>query len=110
VLYNGSIEQGDGGRAVHRGGVRIANVVLVAAGRLVGDVPAAARDGLSSPAGDRMIGALAITGLAYAAALLLGPMQSALSSVVKWRLIYNTQDRLIAAVCWACGWRFAAHS
>lgn len=74
------------------------NVVLVAAGHLVGDVPAAARDGLSSPAGDRMIGALAVTGLAYAAVLLLGPMQSALSSVVKWRLIYDTQDRLIAAV------------
>ena len=74
------------------------NVVLVAAGRLVGDVPAAARDGLSSPAGDRLIGALAITGVAYAAALLLGPMQSALASVVKWRLVYNTQDRLIAAV------------
>lgn len=74
------------------------NVVLVAAGRLVGDVPAAARDGLSSPAGDRLIGALAITGVAYAAALLLGPIQSALASVVKWRLVYNTQDRLIAAV------------
>ena len=72
--------------------------MLVAAGRLVGDVPAAARDGLSSPAGDRLIGALAITGVAYAAALLLGPMQSALASVVKWRLVYNTQDRLIAAV------------
>jgi ATP-binding cassette, subfamily B, bacterial len=74
------------------------NVVLVAAGRLVGTVPAAARAGLSSPAGDRLIGALAITGVAYAAALLLGPMQSALASVVKWRLVYNTQDRLIAAV------------
>jgi ATP-binding cassette, subfamily B, bacterial len=74
------------------------NVVLIAAGHLVGEVPAAARDGLSSPAGDRLIGALAVTGVAYAAALLLGPVQSALSSVVKWRLVYNTQDRLIAAV------------
>ena len=74
------------------------NVVLVAAGRLVGDVPAAARHGLGSTAGDHLIEALAITGGAYAAALLLGPAQSALSSVVKWRIVYRTQDRLIAAV------------
>jgi ATP-binding cassette, subfamily B, bacterial len=74
------------------------NLVLIAAGLLVGTVPAAARGGLSSPAGDRMFEALAITGIAYAAALMLGPLQSALSSVVKWRLVYRTQDRLIAAV------------
>ena len=42
--------------------------------------------------------ALAITGALYAAALLLGPVQSSLSSVVKWRLVYRTEDRLIAAV------------
>jgi ATP-binding cassette, subfamily B, bacterial len=75
------------------------NIVLIAAGRLVGDIPAAARSGLSSPAGHRMIEGVAITGAAYAAALLLGPLQSALSSVVKWRLVYRTQDRLIGAVC-----------
>ena len=74
------------------------NVVLIAAGHLVGDIPAAARDGLSSPAGHHMIAALAVTGAAYAAALLLGPVQSALSSVVKWRLVYTTQDRLMTAV------------
>ncbi len=74
------------------------NLVLIAAGHLVGDVPAAARGGLDSAAGHRLIGALAVTGAAYAAALLLGPVQSALSSVVKWRIIYHTQDRLIAAV------------
>lgn len=73
------------------------NLVLIAAGHLVGDVPAAARGGLDSAAGHRLIGALAVTGAAYAAALLLGPVQSALSSVVKWRIIYRTQDRLIAA-------------
>lgn len=73
-------------------------LVLVAAGHLVGAVPGAAREGLSSAAGHRMLGALAITGVAYAAALLLGPIQSALSSVVKWRLVYHTQDRLIASV------------
>ena len=41
---------------------------------------------------------MAITGALYAAALLLGPVQSALSSVVKWRLVYRTEERLIAAV------------
>ncbi len=45
-----------------------------------------------------MIEALTVTGIAYAAALLLGPVQSALSSVVKWRLVYRTEDRLITAV------------
>ncbi len=74
------------------------NLVLIAAGHLVGDVPAAARGGLHSAAGHRLIGGLAVTGAAYAVALLLGPVQSALSSVVKWRIIYHTQDRLIAAV------------
>jgi len=38
------------------------NVVLIAAGHLVGDIPAAARGGLSSPAGHHMIAALAVTG------------------------------------------------
>jgi ATP-binding cassette, subfamily B, bacterial len=74
------------------------NLVLIAAGRLVGDIPAAARLGLGSAAGHRLVVALAVTGLFYAAALVLGPVQSALSSVVKWRLVYRTEDRLIAAV------------
>jgi ATP-binding cassette, subfamily B, bacterial len=74
------------------------NLVLIAAGRLVGDIPAAARAGLASAAGHRLVFALAVTGIFYAAALVLGPVQSALSSVVKWRLVYRTEDRLIAAV------------
>ena len=74
------------------------NLVLIAAGRVVGDIPASARDGMGSAAGHRLVAALAAAGGAYAAALLLGPAQSALSSVVKWRLIYRTQDRLMAAV------------
>ena len=74
------------------------NLVLIAAGHLVGSIPAAADHGLGSPAGHRLIVALAITGVAYAAALVLGPVQSSLSSVVKWRLVYRTEDRLIAAV------------
>ena len=74
------------------------NLVLIAAGRLVGDIPGAARSGLSSLAGHRLVVALVLTGVAYAAALILGPVQSSLSSVVKWRLVYRTEDRLIAAV------------
>jgi ATP-binding cassette, subfamily B, bacterial len=74
------------------------NLVLIAAGRLVGEIPAVAHSGLHSAAGHRLLVALAVLGGAYAAALLLGPLQSALGSVVKWRLIYHTQDRLMSAV------------
>jgi ATP-binding cassette, subfamily B, bacterial len=74
------------------------NLVLIAAGRVVGDIPASARAGMNSAAGHRLLVALGLAGAAYAAALLLGPVQSALSSVVKWRLIYRTQDRLMTAV------------
>jgi ATP-binding cassette subfamily B protein len=74
------------------------NLVWIFAGRLVGDVPAATRSGLSSPAGHHMFVMLGLAGLGYAAALVLGPIQSALSSTVKWRIVYNTQGRLIAAV------------
>jgi ATP-binding cassette subfamily B protein len=74
------------------------NLVLIAAGHLVGDIPAATRGGLSSTAGHRLIEALAVTGAAYAAALILGPIQTALASIIKWRLVYRTEDRLIAAV------------
>lgn len=79
------------------------NLVLIAAGRLVGDIPAAARGGLRSQAGHSLIEALTVTGIAYAAALLLGPVQSALSSVVKWRLVYRTEDRLMTAVSGPAG-------
>ena len=78
-------------------------LVLVAAGHLVGDVPAAARHGLSSAAGHRMLVALGLTGASYAGALLLGPIQSALSSTVKWRVVYRTQARLIGAACGPAG-------
>ena len=45
-----------------------------------------------------MITALAVTGVLYAVALMLGPVQSAVSSVVKWRLVYRTEERLMTAV------------
>jgi ATP-binding cassette, subfamily B, bacterial len=75
------------------------NLVLIAAGRLVGDIPAAAaHGGLGSPAGHHMLVMLGLTGCAYAAALVLGPLSSGLSSAVKWRVVYRTQGRLIDAV------------
>jgi ATP-binding cassette, subfamily B, bacterial len=74
------------------------NLVLIAAGHVVGAIPAAAAGGMQSAAGRRLIDALAITGAAYAGALLLGPVQTSLASVVKWRLVYRTQERLMTAV------------
>jgi ATP-binding cassette subfamily B protein len=79
------------------------NLVLIAAGHLVGTIPAASAHGLGSAAGHRLVLALAVTGALYAAALVLGPVQSSLSSVVKWRLVYRTEDRLIAAVSGPAG-------
>jgi ATP-binding cassette subfamily B protein len=79
------------------------NLVLIAAGHLVGTIPAASAAGLGSAAGHRLVLALAVTGALYAAALVLGPVQSSLSSVVKWRLVYRTEDRLIAAVSGPAG-------
>jgi ATP-binding cassette, subfamily B, bacterial len=79
------------------------NLVLIAAGHLVGEIPAAARDGLDSAAGHRLVLALAVTGAAYAMALMLGPAQSSLSSVVKWRLVYSTETRLMTAVSGPAG-------
>jgi ATP-binding cassette subfamily B protein len=79
-------------------GSLLPNLVWIATGRLVGDLPAATRDGLSSPAGHRLIVMLGLAGLAYAAVLMLGPIHSALSSTVKWRIVYRTQERLIATV------------
>jgi ATP-binding cassette, subfamily B, bacterial len=76
----------------------VPNLVLIAAGHLVGTIPAAASSGLASPAGHRLMAALLVTGVLYAVALLLGPVQSAVSSVVKWRLVYRTEERLISAV------------
>jgi ATP-binding cassette, subfamily B, bacterial len=76
----------------------VPNLVLVSVGFMVGEVPAAARDGLSSPAGHALLIALAVAAGAYAVAVLLGPIQTALSTSLKWRLIYSMQGRLMTAV------------
>ncbi|MET0417023.1 MAG: ABC transporter ATP-binding protein [Actinoplanes sp.] len=48
-------------------------------------------------------GALIATGVSFGVTLLLGPVQSVLGGLVKWRLVYFTQDRLITAVARPAG-------
>jgi ATP-binding cassette subfamily B protein len=73
-------------------------IVLLAVGYMVGQVPAAAQQGLASAAGHSLLLALAVAGAAYALALLLGPAQGTLSTAIKWKLTYSMQGRLMAAV------------
>jgi ATP-binding cassette, subfamily B, bacterial len=88
----------------------VPNLVLVSVGFMVGQVPAAARDGLSSPAGQALLIALAIAGAAYAVAVLLGPVQTVLSTSLKWKLIYAMQGRLMSAVSQPVGIAHLEHS
>ncbi|MFB9838928.1 ABC transporter ATP-binding protein [Actinoallomurus acaciae] len=74
------------------------NVVLIAMGRTVGGIPAAVEGGLGSPAGHRMLLRLGAAGGLYAASLLRGPVEDALSAVVRARMTIVTQRRLIEAV------------
>ena len=76
----------------------VPNLVLVSVGFMIGQVPGATRDGLSSASGHALLIALAVAGAAYAVAVLLGPIQTALSTSLKWRLIYSMQGRLMSAV------------
>ena len=73
-------------------------LVLVALGLVIGDLPAAIGQGMSSAGGHRLELALAITCVAYLANLLLGPYQDILTLVVRTRLNDDLQARLMAAV------------
>ena len=73
-------------------------LVLVALGLVIGDLPAAIRQGMSSAGGHRLELALAFTCVAYLANLLLGPYQDILTLVVRTRLNDDLQARLMAAV------------
>lgn len=79
-------------------GAVLPNLTLVAMGVVVGRVPAAAHGGLSSPAGHRLIESVVVAGLLFLGTLLLGPVQVALSAVLRVRLTYRMQARLMAAV------------
>jgi ATP-binding cassette subfamily B protein len=79
-------------------GALVPILLILAIGRLVGDVPAATADGLSSAAGQRLQGSLALVGGAYALSVVMAPWQRTLAAVIKVRLTYVLQRRLMAAV------------
>jgi ATP-binding cassette subfamily B protein len=72
--------------------------VVAALGYVVGAVPAAVSDGMSSPAGDRLVLALVIAALLYAASLILDPIGSALGTSANQRIGGRLQARLMSAV------------
>jgi ATP-binding cassette subfamily B protein len=65
---------------------------------VVGAVPPAVADGLSSAAGHRLIGALVIAAVLYAASLILDPVGSALGTAASQRISGQLQARLLTAV------------
>ena len=73
-------------------------LVLVALGLVIGDLPGAIRQGMSSAGGHRLELALAFACVAYLANLLLGPGQDVLTLVVRSHLRDDLQGRLMAAV------------
>ena len=74
------------------------NLVLIAMGRTVGDIPAAVTGGLGAPAGHRMLVQLGVAGGLYAVSLLRGPAEDALNAMVQARMSVVSRRRLIEAV------------
>ena len=74
------------------------NVVLVALGVMVGRIPAAAEQGLASPAGDALNRSILLVAITFGVALLGAPFHQAFSSAARVRLTYSMQERLMAAV------------
>jgi ATP-binding cassette, subfamily B, bacterial len=72
--------------------------VVAALGYVVGAVPGAVEDGMSSAAGHRLIAALVIAALLYAASLILDPIGAALSTAASQRIGGRLQARLMDAV------------
>jgi ATP-binding cassette subfamily B protein len=73
-------------------------LVVASLGYVVGAVPDAIRDGMSSPAGDRLILALVVAALLYAASLILDPVGGALGTAASQRITGQLQARLLTAV------------
>jgi ATP-binding cassette, subfamily B, bacterial len=73
-------------------------LVVGALGFVVGAIPDAVRDGMSSPAGHRLIGALVIAALLYTMSLVLDPVGGALSTASRQRITGQLQARLLTAV------------
>jgi ATP-binding cassette, subfamily B, bacterial len=73
-------------------------LVVGALGAVVGDVPAAIRDGMGSTSGHRLIAALIIAAVIYALSLVLDPVGNALGTAARSRITGELQARLLAAV------------
>jgi ATP-binding cassette, subfamily B, bacterial len=73
-------------------------LVVASLGYVVGAIPGAIKDGMSSTAGDRLIAALVIAALLYAASLILDPIGAALSTAASQRINGQIQARLLTAV------------
>lgn len=72
--------------------------VVASLGYVVGAIPAAIENGMSSAAGDRLIAALVVAALLYAASLILDPIGAALSTAASQRITSRLQARLLTAV------------
>jgi len=72
--------------------------VVAALGYVVGAIPAAVEDGMSSRAGTRLIVALIVAALLYAGSLILDPVGAALSTAASQRVNGRVQARLLTAV------------
>ena len=73
-------------------------LVVAALGVVVGLIPNAVAHGMSSADGHRLVGALIIAALLYAASLVLDPIGGALSTVAHQRITDRLQARLLRAV------------
>jgi ATP-binding cassette subfamily B protein len=73
-------------------------LVVASFGYVVGAIPDAIRDGMSSSAGDRLILALVVAALLYAASLILDPVGGALGTAASQRITGQLQARLLTAV------------
>ena len=74
-------------------------LVLILMGRVTGAIPGAVVHGLSSPAGHRLIAALAEAGVVYALSLTRGPVEDAITTAATARVDSLMQRRLVHAVC-----------
>ena len=73
-------------------------LVVASLGYVVGAIPDAIKDGMSSAAGDRLIAALVIAALLYAGSLILDPIGAALGTAASQRITGQLQARLLTAV------------
>jgi ATP-binding cassette subfamily B protein len=73
-------------------------VVVGALGVVVGLLPGAVRDGLSSGAGHRLVLSLVVAAVIYAFSLVLDPVGRALGTAAKARITGDLQGRLLASV------------